>query len=227
MKKRYFTALMALAVLLGTLGGCARTQSGPADEAPAEAAGPVALTAEEIARVNRAFVPNFEKDGWVDVNPLCCMVSCFYAEPEDIDLSAFLAYSFAVERGPEWEPVGEKEFQALREQADWLGESLDAWRTPISRIPRARVDAFLEKYTGITTADLTAPWTAYKLVYLEEYDAYYNFTSDFNPGCFTCEEGVRDGGTVRLTGHGRELVLEEQADGSWYFVSFLLTEAEK
>lgn len=225
MRKRYSAALLALTMLLGTLCGCGQRQTGPgADETPAA---PIALTAEEIARVNEAFVPAFVEDGMVRNNPLCCLLSCYYAKPEDIDLSAFLAYSFAVEQGPDWEPVGEAEFQALREQAEWLGDSLEAWRTPIGRIPRDQVDAFLEKYTGITTADLAAPWAAKELIYLEEYDAYYNFTSDFDPGYFECEEGVRDGGTVRLTGDRAELVLEKQPDGAYHIVSHLPLEAEE
>lgn len=212
-KKRYFGALLALSILLGLLGGCGQAET--VEEKP------VVLTAEEIAQVNEAFAANFTEDGLARNNPLCCLVSCYYEKPEDIDLSAFLAYSFVVERGSAWEPVGEEEFQALREQADWLGESREEWRRPIGRIPRDQVDAFLEAYTGITTADLTAPWEEEALIYLEKYDAYYNFTSDFDPGWFECEEGVRDGGVVRLTGYGRELTLEAQADGIYHFVSFL------
>lgn len=213
-------AVLVLTMLLGLLGGCGQMEK----TAETENGGPVPLTEEEIGQVNKAFVPFFEEDGMVRNNPLCCLVSCYYEKPEDIDLSVFLAYSFVVERGPDWEPVGEEEFQTLREQADWLGESREEWRTPIGRIPRAQVDAFLEKYTGITTAELAAPWAEKEFIYLEEYDAYYNFTSDFDPGWFEYEEGVRDGDIVRLTGYGQELTLEKQPDSSWHFVSFLPVE---
>lgn len=97
---------------------------------------------------------------------------------------------------------------------------------PIRRVPRDQVDAFLEACTGITTADLTAPWAEKAFIYLEEYDAYYNFTSDFGPGWFECGEGVRDGDIVRLTGYGRELTLEAQVDETYvYFLIFAVKAA--
>ncbi len=35
-------------------------------------------------------------------------------------------------------------------------------------------------------------------LYLEEYDAFYNFTSDFGPGAFICSGGEKQGGVIRL-----------------------------
>lgn len=239
MRKRYFAALAALAVLLGLLGGCGQTEktTETADD------GPVPLTEEEVAQVNEAFADFVTaEDGLRTVNPLLCLLSCCYAAPADIDLSAFLAYCFVTEEtgmGQEPEPVGQAEFEALKRQTDWLRDTgtPEEMTVPIHRYPRAEVDAFLEKYTGITTADLTASWTWGRLVYVPEYDAYYNFTSDFGPGWFACEEGVREGAVLRLTGKGSPLndvrpmggsgvveavlTLEEQSDGSWHFVSFL------
>lgn len=243
MRKRYFAALLALAVLLGLLGGC-----GQAEETPEAAdGGPVPLTEEEVEQVNEAFTADFvtTEDGLRTFNPLCCLLSCYYAAPADIDLSAFLAYCFVTEEtgmGQEPEPVGQAEFEALKQQTDWLqgAETPEELLVPIHRYPRAEVDAFLEKYTGSTTADLTAPWTWGRLVYVPEYDAYYNFTSDFGPGWFECGAGVREGTALRLTGRSRVLndvrpmggssvveavlTLEEQSDGSWRFVSFLPAE---
>lgn len=106
----YFAALLALSILLGLLSGCGQAEM--VEETPA------VLTTEEITQANEAFVSFFEEDGMDMNNPLCCLVSCYYEKPEDIDLSAFLAYFFVVERESAWEPVGEEEFQALREQAD-------------------------------------------------------------------------------------------------------------
>ena len=66
---------------------------------------------------------------------------------------------------------------------------------PIHRIPRAAVDKTLETYAGITTSDLK---NTNSILYLSDYDSYYNFTSDYGPGSFQTAEGARDGGTVRL-----------------------------
>lgn len=247
--RRLGAALLALLVL-GSVTGCGReTEAEPAPpsrepEEIVEPAGPRALTAGEIERVNEAFVDSFVEDGIARPNPLCCLISSYYAAPADIDLSAFLAYCFVTEAVGE-EPVGQAEFEALKQQTDRLQhtETPEEMLVPIHRYPRAEVDAFLERYTGVTTADLTASWTWGDLVYVPEYDAYYNFTSDFGPGWFACEAGVREGTVVRLTGKSRTLnyvrpmgggshveavlTLEEQSDGSWHFMSFLpMEEAE-
>ena len=60
---------------------------------------------------------------------------------------------------------------------------------------RAAVDETLEACAGITSADLK---NTGGILYLPDYDAYYNFTSDYGPGWFEAAEGVRDGDTARL-----------------------------
>ncbi|WP_298030112.1 hypothetical protein [uncultured Dysosmobacter sp.] len=245
MKKHKITALLAVVCLLGLLGGCGQTGPASAEpEGPATVEGPNALTAEEIERVNEAFADFVTTVDGVEVtNSLLCLLSCYYAAPEDIDLSAFLAYCFVTEEvsmGQELEPVGQTEFEALKQQADWPFQSawaVDEMIVPIHRYPRVEVDAFLERHTGVATADLAGQW-AEKLFYVPEYDAYYNYTSDFGPGRFECQEGVREGSVVRLTGKGRpvhyvppmgtagvrveaQLTVEEQPDGTWRFVSYL------
>ena len=61
-------------------------------------------------------------------------------------------------------------------------------------------------------------------MYLPEYDAFYNFTSDAGPGMFICETGRWEGDLLILTGGGKELTLEETEDGRYLFRSFLLLE---
>ena len=90
---------------------------------------------------------------------------------------------------------------------------------------RAAVDETLEACAGITTADLkNTGW----ILYLPDYGAYYNFTSDYGPGWFEAAEGVRDGDTARLRPEAlwheegevvRELTLREE-DGRWLIQSF-------
>ena len=95
--------------------------------------------------------------------------------------------------------------------------------TPTHRILRSSVDETLQKYAGITTADLK---NTEGVLYLPEYDAYYNFTSDFGPGLFTCVGGKKDGNIVRLWSdtHGYdgsiEILTLQYGDGNYYIKSF-------
>ncbi|NCB50284.1 MAG: hypothetical protein EOM54_00185 [Clostridia bacterium] len=50
-------------------------------------------------------------------------------------------------------------------------------------------------------------------LYLKEYDAYYNFTSDAGFGSFTCTRGERQGDIVFLYGQTAALTLVMQDDG--------------
>jgi len=94
---------------------------------------------------------------------------------------------------------------------------------PTHRITRASVDAALERYAGITAAELA---DTSGVPYLEEYDAWYTFTSDFGPGKFLCAGGEVDeaAGTARLWTEPREdggqAELALQRDGaSWHIRS--------
>lgn len=68
---------------------------------------------------------------------------------------------------------------------------------PIRRYTRQTVDRVLEEYAGITVHDLSGVGMD-TVLYLEEYDAWYNFTSDYGPGIFIPAYGLREGGTVTL-----------------------------
>ena len=100
--------------------------------------------------------------------------------------------------------------------------SLASIPTPTRRYPRAAVDATLQKYAGITTADLT---NTEGVLYLPEYDAYYNFTSDWGPGMFQPDGGEKLGDTVRFwtqEGSSRNytVLTLENVDGTWLIRSF-------
>ena len=225
-----------LALLLALpLSGCGGTEPAPEDSeipslgvvqgetaepAPEEPADPNALTAEEIARVNEAFAPLFERENGSYMNPICSFFTSYYERPEDLDLVEFLRY-FGLGEGP----VGDDaEFEALKAAEGWpfSADRLDQMPVPVHKYSRADVDAYLEEHAGITTADLTTfPDSTADLLYLPEYDAFYNFTSDAGPGVFICEAGRREGDLLILTGGGRELTLEETEDGRYLFRSFL------
>ena len=192
----------------------------PAPETPAD---PDALTAEEIAQVNEAFAPFDERENGSYMNPICSFFTSYYERPEDLDLVEFLRYfglgTGSVEDGPE--------FEALKAAEGWpfSADRLDQMPVPVHKYSRADVDAYLEEHAGITTADLTTfPDSTADLLYLPEYDAFYNFTSDAGPGMFICETGRREGDLLMLTGDGKELTLEETEDGRYLFHAFLLLE---
>ena len=79
---------------------------------------------------------------------------------------------------------------------DWEFELNSPGDLPVQtkRYPREKVSALLQKYAGVTIDQLD--WG--EMLYLEEYDAFYNFTSDYGPGFFTCAGGQITGDTVLL-----------------------------
>lgn len=186
----------------------------------------VPLTAEETARVNAAFEPDLERDGVSVVNPLTCFVSCYYRWREELDLAAFLRHFW-----PQEEISGEAEFEALKVAESWpFGDAArEEMLVPIHKYLRADVDACLKEYMGITTEYLGGSYRgpgaeahsrSETLCYLPEYEAYYNFVSDMDQGCFQCISGWYSEDTARLWGDASVLTLRNQ-NGSWYFQSFL------
>lgn len=222
MRRRRRCCTWTLALLLALLfAGCGRVETVPEDRevppleteqeeteepVPETPAAPNALTAEEIIRVNEAFAPFFERgDGLYTVE--------------------FLRY-FGLGNGPVEDGP---EFEALKAAEGWPFhvDHLDQMPVPIHKYSRADVDAYLEEHAGITTADLTTiPDSTADLMYLPEYDAFYNFTSDAGPGLFVCEAGRREGNLLILTGGSAELTLEKTEAGRYLFRSFLPLERE-
>jgi len=192
-----------------------------------ERADPNALTAEEIEQVNEVFAATYTEGNVSYATQISCFFTSYYEKPEEINFREFM-YLFSP---GEVLPDDSEELQALARLEGWpfSGEfEPDFLPMPTHKFQRADVDAALQTYMGITTADLThVNDNGPTLLYLEEYDAYYNFTSDFGPGTFRCVSGRRDGDRVILTGDRAELVLEQQADGNWYFVSYLPLKAEE
>lgn len=188
------------------------------------------LTEEELVRANDALNYNDPYD--TQAQMLSCFFTSEYDDVTKLSLEEFLRY-FPGEGGfVEDEDL--EEFRALAALPDfpWDEEDLELWGnvpsglpTPVHRIPRAAVDDALEVRAGITTADLT---DTEGVLYLPDYDAYYNFTSDFGPGSFQAAEGARDGDILRLRAKPapyaedrsvREAAFREE-DGRWLIRSF-------
>lgn len=175
------------------------------------------LTEEELETYRSAFQPELtEGEQITGVNPVSAFFTSYYQRPEELNFEEFLRYlpgSESVKDDPD-----DPEFQALTAHPLWPFDG-DLVPTPIHRYSRQVVDQVLERYTGITSAELSGLGMD-TVIYLEEYDAWYNFTSDYGPGMFIPVYGLREGSTVTLweqsSGNGTSgdaLTLEESEDG--------------
>ena len=152
------------------------------------------LSVEELSWFNEIFYPIvYDKQGNpISVNPVSGFFSSYYDDVRNMDFEEFMRYfpedgSFA----------SDAEFEALKIVEawpfDWV-ETRDDMPVPIHKYQARIVDMVLKENAGITTADLNTSDVAY----LADYDAFYNYTSDFGPGMFTCTRGEVDGDIVRL-----------------------------
>lgn len=188
------------------------------------------LTEEELVQAEEAFHSRaYPNDRSLELG---CFFTSTYADVTELDLKEFLFYYFF--ESQTLEDSDAEEFLALAALPGFpFTEVLKdeaplpcGVPAPIHRIPRSAVNKTLETYAGITTADLK---NTENVLYLPDYDAYYNFTSDYGPGWFQPVEGARDGDTVRLRsqpmGHMgtqvvQELTLREEGD-RWLIRSFI------
>lgn len=171
------------------------------------------LTAEELAWFNDWFEPLVkDKQGNdIGVNARCCFLTSFYDGVTELNFEEFMRYFPG-----DGSRTSEAEFEALRGvdgwPFDWV-ESLEKMPVPVHKYPKRLVDLILSEYAGVSTADLNTEGVAY----LPEYDAYYNYTSDFGPGMFVCTRGERDGDIIRLYSvNGTDLLTLRQVDDTSY-----------
>ena len=175
------------------------------------------LSEDALEAYRSAFWPeSMDGDQVAEVNPVSAFFTSYYERPEELNFEEFLRYL----PGSEWvaDNADTPEFQALTAHPLWPFDG-DLVPTPIHRYSRQSVDGVLEKYAGITTAELSGVGMD-TVIYLEEYDAWYNFTSDYGPGMFIPAYGLREGSTITLwelpSGNGTPgdvLTLEEAGDG--------------
>ena len=202
-----------LAVLALAAGICAVTFTG-ADSS----AGFRSLTSQELDWFNQE---------WFNQDEALCLPNQFltslYDAPEEIDL-----YQLFYNGTGETEGVDEAERQMAAEAAG--GDP----GTDLIKVSADGADAVLEQYAGLTLSR-TREVGLDQFAYLESTDAYYDFHGDTNALTVTFSAGERRGDTVRLyydaygSFLGDQLVdswacvtLEEQADGSYHFVSHRL-----
>lgn len=160
-----------------------------------------------LIQVNEAFNAQISENGSHRASDLSNFFSCTYDAPEEIDLAAFLQYNALRQQVEDGTEVAEVIKAATDEYAFAV--------TPVWRYPKEAVSQLLKTYAGITVDDLNSQEG---VLYLEEFDAYYNFTSDWGPGKFFCTGGKQAGDTVTLWSDTHTLTLRE-VNGSYQIVS--------
>lgn len=202
--------LMVLVLLVTCAAGCTPTngEDGEGEIVP--------LTAEELEYYKEIFEPMpADEQGNVTINPLNHFFTSYYEKPEDINLAEFLRYYPSEEV-----VIEEAEFEALKNAENWpFGKDItqDEMPVPIHKFPADVVDEALKQHMGIGLDDLSGVGMD-ELVYLEEYDAFYNFTSDAGFATFVPVSGEKEGDIVRLYSENAVLTLKIQDDG-FLFVS--------
>ena len=186
----------------------------------------VSLTQEQIDAVNAVFADyELSTDDTLGHFAVNGFFTSTYEDVRELNLKEFLTY-FG-ECGEE--DISEEEFAQLKDKwADFKAERLEDFPLPIHRYPASAVEAVLQRFAGIGLADLKdiqEPFSGY--TYLESTDAFYNTTSDYSPGYFTCTGGSIDafGEYVQLFGWASrfpgESILRLEKDGeNWYIKSF-------
>lgn len=213
--RRVLPLLMAFVLLMICAAGCTPTneEDGESDIVP--------LTAEELEYYKEIFEPMpTDEEGNVTINPLNHFFSSYYEKPEDINLAEFLRYYPSEEV-----VIEEAEFEALKNAENWpFGKDItqDEMPVPIHKFPADVVDEVLKQHMGIGLEDLSGVGMD-ELVYLEEYDAFYNFTSDAGFATFIPVSGEKEGDIVRLYSENAVLTLKAQDDG-FLFVSHQIKE---
>lgn len=184
------------------------------------------LTEDELEAYRSAFWPEIMNGDQVSgVNPVSAFFTSCYARPEELNFEEFLRYLPGGELVED--DADNPEFQALTAHPLWpFDRDLVPVPVPIHRYPRQIVDKVLEEYADITAAELTGVGMD-NVIYLEEYDAWYNFTSDYAPGMFIPVYGLREGSTVTLwelpsgSGEPGDVLTLEETEGGFRILSHL------
>lgn len=221
--KRYLKCLILLLALTVLAGCSSHTQEGPE---PPDTATP--LTQEEIDAANEALATSVEdaETGEIRTSEVSCFFTCYYDKPEEISLSNFLQY---FPNGSILENSDEAEFAKLRELPGFPFNN-EEYTPTVGNIPvpthkylKEDVSEILLKYANITADDIV---NTDDVLYLEEYDAYYNFTSDYGPGIFVCVGGEKVGDTIRLWSNpkddngSRDVLTIREVDGNYFIQAY-------
>ena len=154
-----------------------------------------ALTQEELAAYNAVMDPAVrdESGDIVDfhIQPFSYFFSSYYKNVRNLNFEEFIRYF------PDSGQATEAEFEALKKLDDWPFKRvarMEDMPVPIHRHTISSINEVLTRWGGITTSNLDTSGVCY----LEEYDAYYTYTSDFNMFYFIAESGEQVGNYVYL-----------------------------
>lgn len=218
MKKRLLAFTLGLCLLAGC--GAPAVETVTPTETPATVTptleptpAPVRgdLTQEEIDRANEAFYwEQITAEGYRTSSDINGFFRSYYEDVRKMNFGAFINY-YPVDS----EDMSDEEWEKVYAISKFN-------EIPAHRVRRERVDETLQKYAGITTAELDTS----EEIYLEDYESWYYYASDFDPGMFVCQGGRIEGDTVILwtgeeqAGIGRELTLQKVGE-NWYIKSHL------
>ena len=153
------------------------------------------LTQEELAAYNAVMDPAVrdESGDIVDfhIQPFSYFFSSYYKNVRNLNFEEFIRYF------PDSGQATEAEFEALKKLDNWpfkQVERMENMPVPIHRHTVSSINEVLTRWGGVTTSNLDTSGVCY----LEEYDAYYTFTSDFNMFYFIAESGEQVGNYVYL-----------------------------
>lgn len=181
------------------------------------------LVPAELEKINLCFetlIPDTVQNPNADykVNPLSHFFTSFYEDPKQISFDDFILY-FESESLKADKPEDVKQFEALKQIAEFpftKTKDISELLVPIHRKTGKSLNHVLELYAGIQVKDLQKP---YKIIYLEEYDSFYTYESDFGAGIFRCESGIIDGNKIKLSDDNAILTLKYE-DGKLLIESF-------
>lgn len=177
----------------------------------------------QVEIINYLLRPYYQYEEWGQVNPLSGFFYSIYENTRDIDFSSFLSYcpyGVVSDTVPEYEELKRHELWPFHEDV-----TLENIPTPIRRYSSDIIDNIFETYAGIGLSELSEE-SMESALYLESTDSYYNFTSDFGPGIFTCEGGMVYEDRIELYGEalisdGRVILTIVKADDKFIIESFV------
>lgn len=187
------------------------------------------LTPEQINEVNTKFeqlLPANEGDtasvesleGDFILNPICHFFSSYYEKVTELDMGQFVYY---IPRETYLTTNDKEEIDALKQSGAWLPfEEIENSPVPFGRIPYATVNKHLKTYANISLEDMTNMGDA---IYLDEYESFYSYASDFGPGFFNCTGGMIEGDIVTLYSDNATLTLKQDGD-NYYIMSHIKNE---
>lgn len=186
------------------------------------------LSEKEIQTVNEAFEPLLpankgdmnvitSSEGEFILNPILHFFTSYYDKPTNLDIGKFVYY---IPRETFVTAEDEKELEKLKELEGLPFDNLDNSPVPFGRIPFATVEKYLKKYMNVSLDDMTNMGDA---LYLEEYETFYSYTSDFGPGIFHCTSGEINGDIVTLYSKNAVLALKKD-DTNYYIISHVSIE---